>query len=546
MTAQPDNFRRESGTGSSRALSGHEIARAAALVLIGFVFSRILGVVREAVVSGVFGLGSDYDAYAAALQVPDTIFFVIAGGAIGSAFIPTFAAHLARGSKEDAWLMASSVINLFLVVMVLISGLAMLLARPITVLTVARGFTPAVQDLTIRLMRIMLVSSVIFGISGIQMGILNAHQRFLLPALAPSLYNVGIIIGAVVLAPGLGLGIAGVAWGVVLGAALHLLIQLPGLFGLGGIYSFHFDFRHAGVREVGRLMAPRVLGQAIVQVNFWVNKSLASEMLPGAVGAINRAWYLMMLPQGLIAQSVATAVFPTFAAQVADGDSQALRRTLGQVLRGVLFLSVPATVGLIMLRLPIVRLVYEHGVATREESEAVAWALLFFALGLIAHSLVEIITRAFYALHDTRTPVLVGGMAMAINLVLSFTLVRFIGTPGSLERGPFAGLALANTLATALEGCALLLLIGRRVRGLEIGRLAASSGRAAAASLVMGISLWLLERPVGQLGQIVGPVVAVTLGGAIFWLAAFLLGSEEVRLFTRLALSRLRTARPVR
>lgn len=528
------------GPAAGRALSGRQLARATGLVMAGFALSRVLGLVRASILAAVFGAGREYEAFVVALQVPDTIFFVIAGGAIGSAFIPTFTGYLSKGRVKEGWRMASSVLNLFMLVMIAVAALAALLAEPIVHYLLAPGFGPEATLLAVRLMRVMLISPVIFGISGLQMGILNAHQRFLLPALAPSMYNVGIIAGAVLLAPLFEIGIFGAAWGVVIGAALHLLVQIPALIRLRAPYYFSFDVRDPGVREVGRLMAPRVLGQAIVQVNLWVNKALASGMVVGSVAAIDRAWYIMLLPQGLIAQSVATVVFPTFSAQVAAGDSAGLRRTLGAVLRAVLFLAIPATVGLIVLREPIVRLLYERGDFRPEDTQAASWALLFFGLGLVAHSLVEIVTRAFYALHDTRTPVLIGGGAMIANVVLSLTLIRVIGEPGALVRGPFAGLALANTLATTAEGVGLLALIRPRVGGLEGRRMALGVGRAGLASLLMAVALWALTPVTEALGQIVGPLVAITAGGAMFWVAAWLLGSEEARLFTGAVLRRLR------
>lgn len=539
MTDSPDLAPAESQP-ASRALSSRQIAHAAGLVMIGFALSRLLGLLRASILAGVFGADRAYEAFVVALQVPDTIFFVIAGGAIGSAFIPTFTDYLAEGRVKEGWRMASSVINLLILGLVVVAGLTALFAGPIVRYVIAPGFDAEATALTVRLMRIMLISPIVFGISGLQMGVLNAHQRFLLPALAPSMYSIGIIIGAVVIAPLFDIGIFGAAWGVVLGAVLHLGVQVPGLLKLRAPYHLLIDVTDPGVREVARLMGPRVLGQAIVQVNFWVNKALASGMVEGSLAALDRAWYVMMLPQGLIAQSVATVVFPTFAAQVAAEDTAALRRTLGQVLRSVLFLAIPATVGLIVLRLPIVRLIYEHGDFSAADSEAVSWALLFFGLGLIAHSLVEIVTRAFYAMHDTRTPVLIGGAAMLLNVVLSFTLIRFIGDSGSLVRGPFAGLALANTIATTLEAALLLALVGPRVGGLEGQRFAASMARAGLASGVMALALWALMPVNNALGQFIGPLAVIGAGAAVFWGAAWLFGSEEARLFTGAVLRRLR------
>jgi putative peptidoglycan lipid II flippase len=261
----------------------------------------------------------------------------------------------------------------------------------------------------------------------------------------------------------------------------------------------------------------------------------------GSVAALQRAWFILLLPQGLIAQSVATAVFPTFSAQAARGEQEELKRTLGQVLRTVLFLAIPAAIGLVLLRLPIVQILYERGEFTAQDSQATAWALMFFGFGLIAHALVEIITRAFYALHDTRTPVLIGGGAMLLNVILSLTFIRWIGEPGALINGPFGGLALANSIATTLEGIALLLFINPRVGGLEGKKLGMSIGRACLAGLVMGLFIWqllpLASRSGGLYFGIFGLILAA---GALFWGVSLLLKSEEARLFTAFAVKRLK------
>lgn len=519
-----------------QSLSGRQIARAAGLLVAGFLLSRVLGLVRDAIIAAVFGNGFEFDAYVTAARPPETLFFVIAGGALGSAFIPTFSEYLQKAHREEAWRMASAVINLILLVVAALAGLGALFASPIVGSVLAPEFDPAKHALTVDLMRIMMLSPAVFAVSGLLMGILNSHQRFLLPALAPALYNVGIIIGALFLAPVL--GIYGLAWGVVLGALLHLLVQVPGVLRLGFPYRLVLDIVHPGVREVLRLMGPRVLGLAIVQVNFWVNLALASGMVEGSIGALQRAWVLMLLPQGIIAQSVANAVFPTFSIHAARGETAQLRDTLGQVLRAVLFLAIPASVGLVLLRLPLVQLLYERGAFTALDSEATAWALLFYGIGLAGHSLVEIITRAFYALHDTRTPVLIGGAAMLLNVVLSLTLIRVIGSPTGLARGSFAGLALANTLATALEGLLLLILIGHRVNGQDWSRLLASLGRAAAASAVMALLLWAGMPIIESLGPYLGTLLGISVGGIVFWATAWLLRSEEARLFTGLVLKR--------
>jgi putative peptidoglycan lipid II flippase len=469
-----------------------QIARAAGLVMALFIVSRVLGLLREMVISLQFGTGGDLDAYLAAFRLPDILFQIVAGGALASAFIPTFSAHLAQQDDRGAWRLASAIINLVLILTSALAALAALLAPWLVGTVVAPGFDAPRQALTADLMRLMLVTPVIFGVSGVIMGILNAQQHFLLPALAPILYNLGIILGALTLAPGM--GVMGLAVGVVAGALGHLLIQIPGLVRYGLRYAPTLGLRDPSVREVGRLMLPRVVGLAAVQINFLVNTILASGLVVGSLAAINFAWLLMLLPQGVFAQSIATAAFPTFSTQVARGQVAEMRNTLAATLRAILYLALPAAVGLVVLSRPLVQLVFERGAFTETSTEMVAWALAFFALGLPAHAVVEIVVRAFYAMHDTKTPVMVGIGSMVLNVILSLVFIQLFRVLGWMEHG---GLALSNSLATTLEMAVLLYLIRQRLAGLEGRRMLASLARIGLASLLMGIVAaglaWLLK-----------------------------------------------------
>ncbi|HDQ71229.1 MAG TPA: murein biosynthesis integral membrane protein MurJ [Chloroflexi bacterium] len=507
-----------------------QIARSAALVMVFFVLSRVLGLARQMVVGAMFGAGAELDAFWAANRVPDAIFLIVAGGALGSAFIPAFAERLARENRAGAWRLASAVVNLALLLLTVLAALTALCAPALVSAFIAPGFDPAQQALTTDLLRLMLVSPVIFGVSGIVMGVLNAHQHFLLPALAPSIYNLSIIGGAVLLGPWM--GVRGMALGAVAGAALHLLVQTPGLFRYGARYVPALGLNDPGVREVGRLMAPRVLGTAIVELNFFVNNSLASAMGEGAVSAINYAWLLMLLPQGVFAQAVGTAAFPTFAAQAARGERDEMRRTLAATLRTVFVLCLPATVGLIALGRPLVTLLFQRGAFDADAAGAVAWALAFYALGLVGHAGLEIVARAFYALHDTFTPVWVGGLTMALNVGLSLTLPSLclqMGCP------PHAGLALANSVATLLELVALVLLIRRRVGGLQGRRMLVSLAKSGVASLAMGAGLWVWQAALGEVNVFVVGGGGVILGVLVYVLLAFLLRLDELRAIARLA-----------
>ncbi|MCH9663070.1 MAG: murein biosynthesis integral membrane protein MurJ [Gammaproteobacteria bacterium] len=463
-------------------LSNHGIARAALVVMLFFVLSRVMGLGREVVIGALYGTSAELDAYLAAFRIPDLLFQLVAGGALGSAFIPTFATHWVKSDRQNAWLLFSRVLNLVTLVLVILAALAAVFALPLVRWIIAPGFVLEQQMLAANLMRWMLVSTVIFGASGLVMGALNATQHFLLPAAAPVMYNGAIIVGAWLLAPRF--GIYGLVIGVVAGALLHLLIQLPGLRQYQARYRPSLTLRDPGVREVARLMGPRVLGLFFVQLHFLVNTTLASGLAEGSVSALNYAWLLMLLPQGVFAQAIATAVFPTFAAQVAAQQPDAMRRTFGQTLRMVLFLTIPAAVGLYVLRVPLVQALLERGQFSAESTQMVAFALQFYAIGLVAHATVEIMVRAFYALHDTWTPVVAGIGAMTLNIVLCLWWVGWLG---------YGGLALANSVATSLEMLVLVWLLRRRMNGLDERRLLMSIVRAVLAAAVMGgaIGLWL-------------------------------------------------------
>lgn len=509
----------------SPATAERQIAHAASVVMIGMALSSVMGLATTMLVSDAFGTSAQIDAFYAANRLTEILFNLMAGGALASAFVPTFTGFLTRQDRAGAWRLASSVANLVFLALSLAGALAWAGGPWIVRHVLAPGFTdPAQIALTVALLRIMLLSSIVFGVSGLLMGILNAQQHFALPALAPASYRLGWILGLLFLVPRW--GVYGLAWGVVLGASLHLLVQLPALRGRGGRYHADLGLADEGVREVGRLMAPRLLGVAVVQLNFLVNTNLASRMAEGSLAAITFAFTLMIMPQAIIAQALAIAALPTFSAQAARGEIVELRATLASTLRGVLFLSLPASLGLIILRRPIVALALERGAFDAGSTELVAWALLWYAAGLVGHSLLEIIARAFYALHDTRTPVLVGAGAMSLNVAFSLGFAALFARVGW---APHGGLALANSLATGLECLTLLFLIRRRLGGLDGCRLRrgvlATFGAAAVMTAMLFAWLGLME---GWSAWVVGGV-GVLLGAAVYWLAALAFGAPEAR-----------------
>lgn len=470
--------------------ANRQIARAAVTIMITFAFAKVVGLLANILLGRTFGAGSQLDAYYAANRVSETLFNLVAGGALSSAFIPTFTTLLVHDEQENAWKLASAVCNLVLIVLIVLSLLAAVFAPWVVTTLLANFKDPAQTALTITLLRIQIASAVIFGLSGLVMGILNTHQRFLTPALAPAMYPLGIIFGVIALEPRM--GILGVAWGVVIGSLLHLLVQLPQLLRLPDLHYIPTLGLHLpAVREVFLLMGPRLVGVAVVQLNFWVNTRIASSLPAGYLTALNIGFALMIMPQGAIAQSIAIAALPTFSAQVARGKPEEMRRSLATTLRGVLLLSIPACIGLILLREPLVALLYQHGNFTAQDTQLAAWALLWYAAGLVGQCVVEIVSRAFYALHDTRTPVTIGVVAMSLNVALSLLFSQWFARMGVPAHG---GLALANSLATALEMFALLILMRRRLNGLQGKEILRATGAATAAALAMGVALWKIVR----------------------------------------------------
>jgi putative peptidoglycan lipid II flippase len=499
--------------------------------MAAFLLSNLVGLARQILIAQVFGTSRELDAFTAAQRFPSILFELAAGGALASAFVPTFTGLLTREDREGAWRLASGVINLAASVLLLVSTLSAVFA-PVIIQWTAAGLAPTEQRLAVELLRIMLISPIIFGVSGLMMGILNAHQHFLLPALASTFYWLGMIFGLLVWVPSM--GVHGLAWGAVLGAALHLMIQVPGLRGLNPRYQFDFGLRNPTVRNVIRLMGPRLIGVAAVQLNFLVSTALAT-FVPGGASSLDYAWRIFTMPQVIIAQAIAIAALPTFSAMAARDEINAMRASLADTLRGILFLALPATIGLLVLGQPVVGLLFERGQFDAHSTALVAWALALFTLGLASHSVVEIVSRAYYALKDTWTPVWIGAAAMGLNIGLSFVFMeafRRLGIP------PHGGLALSNTVATTLEMFALAWFMRRRLNGLAFTRIWPGLWRTALASAVMGAGLmvWLAATSAGSI-WVVG-IGGVALGGAIFWLAAYVLRTPEARLLPEIALKR--------
>ncbi len=504
------------------------LTTAALIVAAGFLGSRVLGLLRSVIIAHSFGTSPELDAYWVAFRLPDLVFQLLAGATLASAFIPTFARVETRDGAEAAWRLASSVLNLVLLATMAVAALAFLLA-PRVVPWLAPGLgqesgrQEELRSLAVDLTRLMLVSPVLFSVSGMFMGILNARRHFLTPAIAPMAYNLSII-AATLISPDVHV----LAAGVVAGSALHLAVQLPDLRRAGMVYSFVARWRDAAVREVGVLMAPRILGLAAVQLNFLVTVFFASKITDGAISAVNFAWLILMTPVGVIGMAISTAVFPTLAGHAAASEGDALADRLSRTFRLIVFLSLPAGAGLALLAKPLIVVLLQRGAFGSDSTALASEALAFYALGLCAHTTIEILSRGYYALADTRTPVVFAVTSMILNAALSAALY------GPLE---VRGVAIALSASAGLEAGLLYLFLCRRIPRLASASLRASAARAAASTAAMaatmGLALLVLERGGGldasrTAGALAALAIAGSLGVAAFLATAVALGAGEV------------------
>ncbi len=498
----------------------------ATMILSGaFIASRILGLLRTSMFAYVFGTGITSDAFLQAFLVPDLIFNIVAGGALSSAFIPIFT-HYMIGERDEktAWHIASSALNLAIALMMALALLAIIFAPWLVPLY--NPDVPAVElGLIISLSRIMFLQSIVLGGGVIITSILNAKQNFLQPAIGTVVYNVGLILGLV---PGIFIvshidtahltsaqvastflshqttAVLFATWGVIIGALLQVAVQIPAIIKVGMRYQLSFDYRHPGVIQIGRQMVPRVVNAAMLYVSTFVDRGLILVMvapLPlidqnGHITQYYQALQLILLPLGIFGMAISTAAFPTLAENVTRGRFDRVRAIIQDTLRSILFMSIPSSVGLIVLGLPIIQVLLQHGAYSLDSAESTAVPLAFFALGLVGLASVEILTRSFYAMRDSRTPVIVSVAQFILKIALSilFLSIIFLNSVSvtTISWG-LGALALSTSLAGLLEALVLLWLLQQRIGGLELRALGIFTGRVLLASGAMGIALLILR-----------------------------------------------------
>ncbi len=451
---------------------GKEIARAAVIVALGNVSSRVLGLVRETVISHLFGATGMVSAFRVASIVPTMVYDLLIGGMISAALVPVFTDYTAPSKREELWRLASA---LFSLVAIAFSLIVLLLewAAPAVSWILGGGFDAELLVQTTTLTRLAVPSVLFLGLSGASTGLLYADKRFIYPAFGASVFNLGIIVGALFL--GDRFGVASLSLGVLLGSILQVAIQLPGLRELR--LSFRPDLTHPGLRRIGRLYLPVALGLIVSQLGIAIDRNLASRTGDQSIAWMQNATTLIQFPLGLVAVAVSTAILPSLSRLASSAELLRFRRTLGMGLRIVMLLVVPASVGLFVLATPIIALVFEHGAFQPYDTIRTSEALRVYLIGLPFAALEQPLIFAFYASKDTKTPVLVGILGVLIYVVAALLLIVPLG---------MLGLVLANSIQLTSHALVMLYLAHRRFDALRSQGLGKTALKVAVASLVIG------------------------------------------------------------
>lgn len=464
----------------------NSITTAAVLIAASSLVSRFLGIFRDRILAGEFGAGDTLDVYYAAFRIPDLVFNLLVLGALSAGFIPVFINLLKnpidkikgvifKKSNSEAWELANSVLNILGIFLIVFCSLGIIFA-PALMKLIIPGFSPEKQALTINLTRIMFLSPFFLGISSVFGGILQSFKKFFIYSLSPIMYNIGIIIGALYFVPIW--GIYGLAYGVVLGALMHMLIQISAAIFSGFKYKFKINFKNSSLRKIGKMMIPRTMSLAIGQINLLVITIIASTLASGSLAIFNLANNLQFFPIGIFGISFAVAAFPTLSAIAFN--KRELVKNFSSTIRQILFLIIPATVLLITLRAQIVRVILGTGQFNWEDTVLTINTLGFFAISLFAQAIIPLLIRVFYARHNSHTPFYIGLFSVAVNLFLSLWLVRRFG---------ISGLALAFSISSILNFILLWLVLRFEIGNMDELRILTSTIKFSAAAIASGITV---------------------------------------------------------
>ncbi len=520
---------------------------ASVILAFFYVVSASLGLLRDHLLAGKFGAGNELDVYYAAFTVPDFIALILVFGAISAAIIPIFTSYLSK-SENEAWEYASNLLNIFLVCLVAVCGVLIMFA-PFFVKFIAPGFSAEKQATCAMLMRIMFLSPIILGTSNIMSGILQVFHRFLVTALAPVMYNIGIITGIVIFVPWFGL--MGLAYGVVLGGLLHMAIQIPALMYSGFSYKRIFTFKHQGVIRTLKLMIPRSLGLGAGQINTIATTAIASTLVAGSVAVFNLSNNLSNMLINAMAVSLSTALFPSLALAYLQESKAEFQRKFSTAFLQLLFLTIPAGVLLFLLRAQLARVVWGSGKFDWTDTRLGAACLGVFAFGLCFQGLIFLLSKTFYAAHNTKIPAIASVVTVVFNIFLSFSLVRVLNAHGILFSAveswlklegignlSVVGLALAFSITGFCEALLLLALLYKNYQTFRLSVILPAIAKILLAATAMAVVTLLVRQGliifhIVELQTFVGVFIQLAIsalaGGLTYLGCAYLLGLQELR-----------------
>ncbi len=508
----------------------NSIGQAAFLICVMGLASRFLGLIRDRILAAKFGAGNELDVYYAAFKIPDLIFNLLVLGALSAAFVPVFTSLISLEKKKRAWELVN---NIFSVALLALGGVALIIFifAPYLVKLITFGYDPEKQALVVELTRIMLLSPILLGFSGVLGGVLNSFKKFFFYSLAPIFYNTGIIVGALFFTEIW--WIHGLAWGVVLGALLHLLIQLPEVIRCGFKFQWSFDLKNKDFRRVIKLMIPRSMGLAVTQINFLVVTVLASTLAAGSLAIFNLANNIQSVPLGMIGISFAVAAFPTLSAYWSRGRQKDFILNFSKTFRQIAFFIIPFSVVFIVLRAQIVRVVLGSGKFDWEDTILTFQALGIFSLSLFAQCLIPLLARAFYAIQNTKVPFFTGLFSEAVNIALALILINY------LQDSKIIGLVWAFSISTIINMFLLLFILKRKLGNLNEEKIVSTVWRVLIAALAMAVVMQIskyyisfvvdMDKFVGVFIQLTGSLLA---GTGIFLLLGKALKIKELKTIT--------------
>lgn len=514
--------------------TGKRAAKAAVLLIITVILSRILGYGREVALYTLFGPNYITDAYQAAFSIPDFLYMLLVGGALSSAFIPVFSAYIATERESEAWEAASVVFNYMLVILLFLVAVAYVYTRPLMVLLVP-GLPPEYMTLAVHLTHIMFLQTFFMILNGFAMGILNSYHNFTAPALGSLVYNLAIIVVGVALVKPF--GIDAFSYGVVIGAALNFAVQIPALRRVGLKYRLTFNFHNQGFKQIMILMIPVLAGLGVVQLNLFVTQNLSSSLGAGTISSLKLAQRIMNLPIGIFAVSIGTAVFPTLTALTARGEINQFKRASSLGVRAIFLVCIPSALGLLALGEPLIQLLFQQGQFPYDMVVVTNQALAYYSIGIFGYAAIQVVNRSFYALKDTLTPVLAAAVTIACNIGLSIWLAGIMG---------HRGLALAYSLASFVNLFVLMIVLRIKVGPLDGRRMATSFCISTLASLVMYLAVhfsttWLLAtlNLAAKVNLLIAVSAGVLIGVAVYGGIVYLFKLEEAELILDMVRSKM-------